>query len=116
MTIEINDTTEFSNKLAYFFTAIQKLESAGFDTDPVFFESMVDDFLVQFEATTMARVEPLTAGYIVVSPQNGTIPFDFRGHLYHSEALALLGIENFLAGRDYGKVSDYRIIEVTYYA
>lgn len=116
MTIEINDTEDFAKKLAYFFGAINKLERAGFEQSPDMFESLTEDFLVQFEATTMARVEPMSAGYIVVIPGNGTIPFDFKGKLYHSEAAATIGIENFLADKPYGKVSDYRIIEVTYYA
>ncbi len=115
MTIQIEETEEFAEKLAHVLGAVDKLKRAGTVTSPELFEHMLDEFLAQYTISTPMPAQPKTAGYIVVATHTGDIPFDFRGHLYTNEALALLGIENFLANRDYGKVSDYRIVKATYF-
>lgn len=115
MTIEISDRNTFADKFAALMAANVSLITAGMEPSRDLSEKIIDEFLNQFLVATPMPAEPKTAGYIIVTPHNGEIPFDFRGHLYSNEALALLGIENFLAGRPYGKDSDYRIVKATYF-
>lgn len=116
MTIEIRDRTDFADKFAALMAANVSLTTAGIEPSRDLSKQMIEEFLDQFVIATPMPATPKSAGFIITESHTGTIPFDFRGHLYNNEALALLGIENFLAGRDYGKISDYRIIEATYFA
>lgn len=115
MTLEIPDTEQFSKKLAYFLVAMQKLERAGIDTDPDYLESMVDDFLTQFTATTPMPATPKAAGYVVVANITGWLTGHFRERLFETEEEALFAIDHWVQDTGQGKAYAYGVREVTYF-
>lgn len=115
MTIEITNTEDFSSKLAFFFAGIQKLERAGIDTDPDYFESMVEDFLVQFEATTPSAAHTFSIGWAITAANMHLVSSEFVGNYYAARSDAQLAITKYIGEKGFGRTSDYEIKEVFYY-
>ena len=118
MTIEIRDREEFKKKLDHLFAVNTNLIQSGVHPEEKVFEYIMNDFLDQFEAITPAPAVPAdqkSAGWVVVNAQTGYIPFDFKGNIYETSVHAQIAIKTFLERRDYGKMSDYAVVEATYY-
>lgn len=115
MTIEITDRAAFKDKFAALMAADVSLITAGIEPSRELSSQMIDEFLNQFTATTLAPAIPNSAGFVIVNGQTGYIPFDFRGKTYETIPDARLVITKFLSTKDYGNVNDYRVVEATYF-
>lgn len=115
MTIEITNLEDFKGKFAHLMAANVNMISAGAPPSASLVSKMIDEFLPQFYVCTPAPAVPKSAGFVVVTADAGYIPFDFRGKTYETLPDAHLAVTRFLSTKDYGKPSDYRIVEATYF-
>lgn len=140
MTLEIDDTTDFRDKLAHLIDGINALNRSGVDPEAKFDQELIDSFLNQFKTQEDSEDDAeevplalkdllpefscdrggikyprvLTAGYIVVNNMTGYKPRDFAYSLFESEGAAEHGLRVWFNSHGQGKLSAYSIKKVTY--
>jgi hypothetical protein len=115
MTIEIPDRADFKAKFAALMAANVYLITAGIEPSRDLSKQMIDEFLNQFIMTTPAPAPTKSAGYVVTVLPSEEIPYGFKNNLYRSESDAQLAVSKFIGQMGYGRTSDYKIKEVSYF-
>jgi hypothetical protein len=105
--IEIYDRAEFKDKFAHLMAADINLMHAGIDPKSDTMSVVIDAFLNQFEASTIARApeqpEKDPIGYIIRDRWDGREIEVFRGTLYVSEEAATASIEQAYSRPDFNE-------------
>jgi hypothetical protein len=140
LTLEIEDTTDFRDKLAHLIDGINALNRSGVDPEAKFDQELIDSFLNQFKTQEDSEDDAeegpvalkdllpeftcdrggikypqvLTAGYIIVNNMTGYKPRDFAYSLFESEEAAEHGLHVWFMSHGQGKLSAYTIKKVTY--
>lgn len=115
MTAEITNLEEFKDKFAALMAANVSLITAGLEPSRELSSKIIDEFVMQFMATTPMPAPRISAGWIVTSLPLHTVPSDFKGNYYESRADAQLAVTKFIGSKSYGRTSDYDIKEVFYF-